>query len=174
MRDRSYKVTYSFLAVCTHEVPLYLCSIFSSRSLVQLRVTVFRAEHAPKCIRARKYTEQRNSDRIRKTPRFQSLLCSIIYACNMEKSWVCGGRGGRQDLWGKGMRLREILGKWERGNLVVNAESFDKGSRNSSAVPKQKKMSMLQWLSTWISTDLLYSCTHSQAPRVPLLIPCTN
>ena len=42
------------------------------------------------------------------------------------------------------MRLREILGKWERGNLVVNAESFDKGSRNSSAVPKQKKMSMLQ------------------------------
>ena len=31
MRDRSYKVTYSFLAVCTYEVPLYLCSIFSGQ-----------------------------------------------------------------------------------------------------------------------------------------------
>ena len=36
MRDHSYKVTYSFLAVYKHEEPLYLCSIFSSHSLVQL------------------------------------------------------------------------------------------------------------------------------------------
>ena len=39
---RSYKVTYSFLAVCTHEVPLYLCSIFSSCSLVQLSTASYR------------------------------------------------------------------------------------------------------------------------------------
>ena len=38
-------------AVCMHEVPLYLCSIFCSPSVVQLRTAIYRiwsAEHAPK------------------------------------------------------------------------------------------------------------------------------
>ena len=42
-----------FLAVCTHEVPLYLCSIFCSRSLVQVSTASYRilsVEHAPNCI----------------------------------------------------------------------------------------------------------------------------
>ena len=41
------------LAVRTREVPLYLCSIFCSRSLVQVSTASYRvlsAEHAPNCI----------------------------------------------------------------------------------------------------------------------------
>ena len=41
------------LAVCTHEVPLYLCSIFCSRSLAEVSTMSYRVlsmEHAPNCI----------------------------------------------------------------------------------------------------------------------------
>ena len=41
------------LAVCTHEVPLYLCSIFCTCSLVQVSTAsyhVLSADHAPNCI----------------------------------------------------------------------------------------------------------------------------
>ena len=40
------------LAVCTHKVPLYLCSIFCSRSLVQVSTASYRVwsmEHTPNC-----------------------------------------------------------------------------------------------------------------------------
>ena len=43
MTDSSYKVTYSFcLWMCMHDVALYLCSIFCSRSLVQFSTAIYR------------------------------------------------------------------------------------------------------------------------------------